>query len=200
MAFSDIREANHPHNLIPISLLFLLICGIVHFSAGLYYLTISAHASTMLMSAIPWFLLLIGTVLGSASAAGLYALKERREGIFLTVLFVHAAVIFAQLILFVVLMAKEYDLEIILYDEWSTNRRVDPEAIARTEKAYRCCGFATVRDRPVPADCVNNDEFGFEVACRDVLLPMIKSQLSRLTNLGVSLVLLQVRKYLYYFF
>jgi len=54
-----------------------------------------------------------------------------------------------------------------------------------------CCGFATVHDRAVPSDCVEDDEFGFMEPCRDKLGYPLKSTLQTLGIIGLVLAALQ---------
>lgn len=52
---------------------------------------------------------------------------------------------------------------------------------------YACCGFASVHDRAVPKDCIDNEEYGFVIPCRDQIGSPLKTALRTLGASGLIL-------------
>lgn len=88
-------------------------------------------------------------------------------------------------------LARQADVDFQLNDAWGRAAYNDQNMVQKIEKTLGCCGFATVHDRAIPHDCIDDDEFGFYEPCRDKLSRPIKSTLRTLGVVGLILAALQ---------
>lgn len=87
------------------------------------------------------------------------------------------ALIFFHSLLTVLVLSNEKGVQTSLYDKWVNNYENNKREIEMIEKSHRCCGFATIQDHPVPDDCSENTEFGFQRSCMDAIKPGVTDEI-----------------------
>lgn len=92
-----------------------------------------------------------------------------------------------QMVLSALVLARRADVDLMAYDAWDRAYLHDKDLLAKFEKTYSCCGFASLYDRAVPHDCTENDEFGFIFPCHDRMSGPLKAGLKTIGSVGLVL-------------
>lgn len=155
-----------------------LLAGMSAIAAAIYAMTLARSVGYSMAPLVghPWILLWLGVGIVVVSGLGMLASSGRAQAgptvrVYLVAL---VLLLMVQLIMSTAVLARQADVDYLLNDAWNRHYRHDQDRIERVEKAYACCGFSSVRDRPVPKDCIDNDAFGFVVSCRDRLVGPVR--------------------------
>lgn len=165
-----------------------LMVGIALSSAGIYGLSVVNEAASQVISLwIPTMILLLGLAVSLVSLLGMYTAFNESSTSYRVYFGVLLALLLIQVLVSSMALARQGDVDLMLYDAWDRAYDRDPQALVRLEKSYGCCGFASLHDRAVPKDCADNGAFGFVIPCRDRLGRPIKRAMSTLGITGLVL-------------
>lgn len=166
--------------------------GVAVLAVGIYGTAMGGQVRHLLSVGPPLSVLLLGALMTGTAGVGLWATVTER--VMPLRAFFGAATLLTTLLLVssALTLARRDDVDLKLYDAWDRAVERDQPLLEKLEKTYGCCGFATVRDRAIPQDCVENSEFGFRRPCRDVIGRQLRHTLKNLAWGGILLSVVQV--------
>lgn len=174
-----------------------LLAGMAAIAASLYAMTLARSVGYSMAPLVghPWILLWLGVAIVVVSVLGMWASSSSGGGdhgdstnvqkgrLYLVAL---VALLLVQLVMSTMVLARQADIDYLLNDAWDRHYRHDQDRLQRVERAYACCGWSSVRDRPVPRDCIDNAKFGFVVSCRDRIVGPVRTAVGAIGWAGMA--------------
>jgi hypothetical protein len=153
----------------------ILLAGMAAVATGIYAISLTGTIGYTLAPLVghPYWLFALGLLIVTVSGLGLYTTGTSygtgHHGMLRLYFVALTGLLLVQLVMSTLVLARQADVDYLLNDAWDRAFQTDHPKIEKVERAFSCCGFSSVRDRPVPRDCLDNERFGFVVSCRDRL-------------------------------
>lgn len=155
-----------------------LLAGLAATASGIFSLSVGhSIGGSMAPLGSPALLLLSGLAITVVSALGMCAATLQSPAVLRAYFALLVGLLIGQLVMSTLQLARQADVDFALNDAWESAFEADHRRLEQIEKAYACCGYSSVRDRPVPSDCIDDERFGFVVSCRDRLVGPIRRAL-----------------------
>lgn len=154
-----------------------MVSGVLLLGLSIFGMTAQARATSLYSSGVPLGVLILSIFLIAISAMGFYGTTHAHSITLQTYLAVVMIIFIAQIVLGSIALARAGQVNEIIYDAWEEAYVRHPDAIQRIEKAFQCCGYSSILDRPVPDDCSKDRAFGYIESCRDKIVPAAKDVL-----------------------
>jgi hypothetical protein len=166
-----------------------LLSGVLLLALAIYGMTAQARTTNLYSSSVPTWILVLSIFLIIASVMGFYGTTKENTNALRTYLGLVMVLFAVQLILGAIALARVNQIGAMMFDAWDDAYVKNPDTIRRIERAFQCCGYASLLDRPVPEDCSVNRAFGFVEPCQQKVVSTGKDVLKAI---GTTLMIVAI--------
>lgn len=163
---------------------FIALVGVTIVLVGVSGISIGSHAYNLGQLKLPVSVSVFGVLMTILGSLGVYGVNSSSEPVLKSYSLLSFLLLPFILIISINLMVSRSDVNSWLSDAWSS---ADEKTISKIEKAYQCCGYASVHDRPYPENCVEDRSYGFVIPCFKIIRKPYETLLTYLGAFGVFL-------------